>query len=718
MGCTVLYSQIPNLNRDIREQGNQLGLSDPADSLRNDSLLADIEIPPDVRLIDREALFKHKSYRIPLVRDFAITHYWDELDLAPGFLYSLGQIGKPYQLYQYGLNDRYDPEKSYWRDPIFERYNIYIQQNESEVPFMDTRTPYVNAKYAQASKQMQRIDATVSRNINAFWNVSLGYKGRQAQGAYLNFNTNHTALFLSTRFRSRNSRYHLFGSGSYDELDDDLNGGEVRTVSSFATADEGEILRDNAESLNDLFRKNEANLIANDANRKRFLRQAQIDQYYHLIRDTDSTTHPHRLTLRAQLSGEWANYTFKDIAINVAKLDQHAIPVYPNRDTSTTEIFEFFKSRRYKALGAVSYSLKGPVSLHTDGYVAFEQINLDQDSLNQVSLDRFEIFGTGTLGFKWGDATFSIHQRATNLYNPQNRIGFEVNFYPLKHQYTPEADTLSSDSAAVDPSPTVVTDTAFLDELNSPLVMSMKYKRWGQNPSLFQTHYLPSPGNVYEPLSGAENQQFNQWQGRIQWQRLAGIRNGDTLLPTYYFAEVFATRIDQMIYYDREMNVRQASTGTPLSWFGAKIGLRTRLIGKTYLESELTWQEGTTDATDDFQYYAENIPSLWGKASLYYDNRDLSFAGILRIGVDVFYFTDYRGFTLDMPSGEFFPTNYEVGGYLRTDIYFATKVKVANIFFKFSHINEGLIQRGYYTTPFYPMLERTFSLGIDWSFFN
>jgi len=706
-----MFAQIPPLNQDTREYGNQLGLQNQLDSLQNDSSLEEIEIKPDVRLVNPENMYRHREYIIPLVSDFANTHYWDELDQVEGFVYSLGQIGKPYEAFRYGIGERYDPDLPYWRNPIFERYNVYVFNNIGQVPYYDTKTPYVNAKYAQASRQMQRVDVTVSRNIIDRWNMSFLYQGRQSQGAYLQFNTNHISLFASTYFSTRNEKYHLYSNGSYNEMNDDLFGGVVRSTSSFASGDVSEVLEDDSNSLNDFFDKDEENLVSGDGNRKKIVRQFAVDQYYHLIKGPDSLPGPHTLTLRGLLRGEWANHNFEDNQLSTSKLETHAIPVYPTRDTSTTSIQEIFKSRQFNALGGLSYTLDAKLDIHTEGYISYSSIQLDQDTLQSITLNRFEIFGKAKLGLKWGEASFSIHQRATNLYNPQNRFNAEITFFPLSYQY-------KDGSVALENEEDVAEDSAMIYRMNSPLILTMQYRRWGQNPSLFQSHYQPSTGNVYQPNPNLNNQQFNRLVGRAQWQEQALIRKGDTLLPSYYFAEVFATRASRMIYYDREMNVRQAGDDTPLSWFGLRVGGRTRLLDKFYLESELTWQRGTTDAIDDFSLYAENLPQLWGKTSFYYDNRDLSFAAILRIGVEVYYFTNYWGFTMDMTSQEFFPTNYRVSGYPRADAFFATKVKGADIFFKFSHWNEGLLREGYYTTPFYPMLESTFSLGINWSFYN
>ncbi len=713
MSASFVMAQFPTTNPDTREYGNQLGFGNQLDSLENDSLLEDIEIKPDVRTVNPQELYSNRAYITPHVYNFAQTHYWNELDMVDGFIYSLGQIGKPYAAYSYGLSDRFDPTLPYWRNPIFERYNVYIFNGQYQIPYYDTKTPYVNAKYAQASRGMQRVDVTVSRNIIDRWNVSFLYQGRQSQGAYLQFNTNHTNLFASTYYTTKNKKYHLFGNWSYNELDDDLFGGVVRPSSSFSSGDASEILMDDGESIGEFFDKDEENLISSAGNLKKFVRQVTVDQYYHLIKPPDSIQAPHTLTVRGLVHAEWADHHFDDPQINISKLSQHAIPVYPTRDTSFSKIDESFKSSYLNVLGGVSYILDTELDIRTQGSIAYSSTSLVQDTLNEQTLTRFDIQGEATISLKWGEAHAGFHQRVSNLYNPQNLLEAGVKFFPFNYEKKDDRVAINEREWEIDSE-----DSTRAYRYNSPLVLSMNYRKWGQNPSLFQTHYQPREGNAYQPQSDLKNQQFNQWIGRAEWQHQSLIRNGDTLLPTFYFAEIFASRVGNMIYYDQQMNVLQADDNTSLSWFGVRMGGRTRMFDKFYLESEVTLQRGTTNAEDDFAFYAENLPQLWGRSSFYYDNRNISIAAILRIGIEITYFTNYMGFTMDMTSQEFFPTPYEVSGYPRADAFFATQVKGADIFFKFTHVNEGLLRGGYYTTPFYPMLESTFSLGINWSFYN
>ena len=703
---STAFGQYPPLTKPgLRDEGNNVAYQNPLDSLQADSLLSDIEIKPDVRTIRPEEIFLHLPTRFAVRKDLGVLYKWDELEREPGFVLSLGQMGKPYQHFLYGLQDQHVPDRQLWRNPITQRYNIYARNNRFQVPYYDTKTPYVNADFAQGARQFQRIDATVSRNITPQWNMTLFYQGRQVEGAHLQFATSHTTVFASSNYTSRNEKYHLFANWSISDLNDDLNGGILRTLDDGLLLNDGEgTFTDNSTSLDGKFEKEQANLISSDANRKTTYRQMVVDQYYHLVQPSDSSSFPQRLTLRAMLRADNNNHNFEDLSLSLSKLSQHVVPIYPTLDTATTQLKEIFKSRRYQALSGISYSLDKPFRFHLDGQVSYEQISLDQDSLGITRLNQYDIEGRGELGFSWGKVRANLHQRVSDLFTPQNRLSVEGMLFPLARR--PAVRTADS----------IPTEQLSPELFQSPLQITGSFSRWGKNPSLFQTQYVPSTGNLYQPNPDLENQQFTQLKARIAWNPPANIRKGDTLLPSFFYAELFSTRAANLIYYDSQMRVGQAAD--PLQWVGATIGLRTHVFAKTYLEGQFTWQRGSTDAQDDFQWYAEYLPEFWAKTSYYYENRSLSIAAIFKVGIDVSYFSSYQGFVPDIASGEFFPSLYQVPGYVVADAYFATQIKQAYLFFKLSHANEGLLQAGYYTTPFYPMLERTLSLGISWAFFD
>ncbi len=92
----------------------------------------------------------------------------------------------------------------------------------------------------------------------------------------------------------------------------------------------------------------------------------------------------------------------------------------------------------------------------------------------------------------------------------------------------------------------------------------------------------------------------------------------------------------------------------------------------------------------------------------------------MKIGMELVYNTRFPGQTLDPISGEFFPTPYLVPAYPRANAFFVLHPPRSHTFvwFRYQHVNEFFPYQGYFTTPSYPMIERTFSFGVSWTFFD
>jgi hypothetical protein len=178
-----------------------------------------------------------------------------------------------------------------------------------------------------------------------------------------------------------------------------------------------------------------------------------------------------------------------------------------------------------------------------------------------------------------------------------------------------------------------------------------------------------------------------------------------------------------MIYYNDSMRVLQVPRGVSLNFVGLEVEGRVRAYRKMYVEGMACLQRGAvSDSVDDyFQKYAAHLPNVYGRLSIFYQNDKVaSYKGILKIGVDMRFGSTYLADAIDIVSGEYFPTkiSYTMNYYPRIDVLFATHIKRAYVFFKWVNVADGLITRGNYTTPFYPVFPRMLTAGINWTFFD
>lgn len=192
------------------------------------------------------------------------------------------------------------------------------------------------------------------------------------------------------------------------------------------------------------------------------------------------------------------------------------------------------------------------------------------------------------------------------------------------------------------------------------------------------------------------------------------------MLPNYYGIKGFLSRTGNMVYYSDSMEVRQAGEGQALTWIGAEAKFRQRFLRHMYMESNLTVQNGTVEGDFPLQLYARSIPRFHGRASIFFERSNIKIAKRIRIGMDLEYNTQFPGQTLDPISGEFFPTPYLIPAYPRAHAFFVLHPPRSHtyVWFRYQHVNEFFPLQGYYTTPFYPMLERSFSFGVSWTFFD
>ncbi|MEL6134189.1 MAG: putative porin, partial [Bacteroidota bacterium] len=204
----------------------QSGLTAPLDSTGLDSLPEKINIKPDTRFLQVDAFFRHQTqYAFTQEKEFETSHIWDEIDRLPGFIQSIGQLGKPYKHWQDGLDVRFlhhfrlGPDL---KDPIFDAANAYMTM---QTRYLDTKTPYVNVQYMQGPDRLQRTRVIGSQNITPWWNFSFMLRRRISQSVYREFLTDHTNLYLNSNYHSQNLRYYAFGEIVYNQLNDEINGG-------------------------------------------------------------------------------------------------------------------------------------------------------------------------------------------------------------------------------------------------------------------------------------------------------------------------------------------------------------------------------------------------------------------------------------------------------------------------------------------------------------
>lgn len=704
-GLVDLSAQVmpTNPNRPTGGQGGGFGQNDYStnpfgqapsgfgpDSAGTDSFYqGEQQIKPETRWVEPRRLFAHQEFRPLATPDLAYSYHWDPLQRVDGFVQSLGQIGKPYQVWFEGAAERFY-DRHLWWDGVMGRYDRQIGGPLTGVKYYDTRTPYVDVHYTQGPDKLLLTDVTASQNITPFWNMSLKIRRHLAEGAYRSFVTDQTNLWLSSNYRSQNRRYYLFANLTLNGLNNQIHGGVPRAPTGFSLQD-GAFL-DNLDAYNQSFFKGFSSPLMSEGSLNRNVRGGVVDQYYHLIGRPDSTS-KHRLTLRGVVSGE---QNFRRFTTQSTNFSPHLLPVLPTLASDASRFDSDFTAWQGRAAAEGSYTWRprDGFRVHAQGGISYQLINLSTDSALLTNQNITDQYVSGELRSPWLAVSGHFKQRVSTRFSAQREVGARALLYPLVRRGT--ADTATS--------PLQVFAQVDLDDLN---------------PSLFQTYVVGDSGNAYLPNPNLENQLRFYASGGIGLREVNPVRRGDTLLPMHLRIKGFYQRFDRQIYYDSAFSVRQAPAGEPMQWVGLSVEGRLRLWRHFFIETYTSGQLGSVNSnTPSRQWMARSLPLVNGRTGLYYDHRDVSWAEQARIGLEVFYHTPYLGQTVDPWSGEFYPTNYQMLPYARVDAFAALRLMGVYVFLRYHHVNELLLVNGYYTTPFYPMLERALTFGVKWQFFN
>lgn len=113
------------------------------------------------------------------------------------------------------------------------------------------------------------------------------------------------------------------------------------------------------------------------------------------------------------------------------------------------------------------------------------------------------------------------------------------------------------------------------------------------------------------------------------------------------------------------------------------------------------------------------LPLFAGKASAYYIFRVFKRKLQIQVGLDMMYNTPYTANSYSTMLHQFYYQNkIKTGNFFYLDANVGLKIERISLFFRATNLLAGLIGNNYFTTPYYPMEERVFTVGINWRFYD
>ncbi len=666
----------------------------PADSTGTDTLKQK-KVERGVEKVSPQNFFLGLPSRVQWRSDFSKFHRYDESDTLPGWVQSLGQTGKPLRRFVYGLPGYFIPSNVFV-NPLNGMEEPYMTGLQGDIPYFDTRTSWVNVRYHQGARSLSLVNGTVSRNISPFFNLTGVYRHRRSEGVYFNNSTNDYNAYLSANAHTFNRKYHLFAAGVFNQLDENLNGGTPGT-----------------EPFDSSFRKQFMDVNLQDANYRRGHSGLSIRQLYRFYRDSADTKN--KFALSASVLGDKFTHSYIDEFVN-PDIQAFPAPVYPTLDDDSTSVNDQFLTSGISASGGFSYRIDaGKFSFllaGTGGYTSRDYELATRDVQEEI------IHRDLTSSLSLDLRGFQVKLHADGNLNTSSLFG-DSRFLDAGLEFRGGPKTL--DYLVVDEKKLKSDTVKWYDfTIHRPLRIKCNILERSRNPSFFESFFLGGPANLFVPQRNLLNQEAGLMDAEIAISGKRKKLDEQILEPMYLRIGAFISQMRRAIYFDSLMIVRQAMQGEDLDWQGLEFGFRLRWKRWT-IENDSWLQTSAVNASGGLQgQFDSYVPEIYGNAALFYEKHHSKIAEILKFGLELKYQSAYKPLFFDPANQQFYaqPFLFSVPAYARLDACIMVRVKGVDLYLKVINAADELFLPGYYTTPYYPMLERTIMFGLDWSFFD
>lgn len=136
---------------------------------------------------------------------------------------------------------------------------------------------------------------------------------------------------------------------------------------------------------------------------------------------------------------------------------------------------------------------------------------------------------------------------------------------------------------------------------------------------------------------------------------------------------------------------------------------KTFQLGKFFFNHKVIWQQSNA------KYLP--VPEIGGAIRYYFQSK--LFSSKIQIGFDAFYNSSYYGLSWSPASRMFYvQDNVKIGNYVLVDPFLNMEISSFVFFAKFEHVNQNLVNEGFYSTPHHPLSLQAFRFGARWRMYN
>ena len=556
-------------------------------------------------------------------------------------------------------------------------YDSYTYRMDN-VPFYNSKTPYLNFTYLESGQKRYReehFEVTTAHNISPSTGFNVSYKARGTQGLYdWQRTSNHN---LSVAFSHTGKRYSVHAAYVNNRIKQRENGG---AVGIWAVAD---TIYEHPSGVP--MKLAEAEAHNSYRNNSFFIKQAiaiplqPVTDYDFSLADLTAVYFGHIFEYN-----EWNKlYTDKyaEFTNDRGSMDENGefIPTtdvyyknwYISPDESRDSIRERVISNRF-FVEAQPWDRDGAVGRLGGG------VGIDMYAYSQFAFDDYVGGHQGkvkkTAWYAYGAVSGKVKKVAD--------WGANVKYYPSGYR---SGDFDLNAHIAL---------TARLR--GRPVTLSGRFSQTRRSPSyweenLFSNHYV----------------WFNSFKQEDETRFELSLDIPDLAFEVGFWQGL----VDNKIYYDAQSQVRQSGDAISLTSLYARKDFR---LGGFHFDHRVLLQWSTNQ---------EVIPVPLGSAYLsYYYEFWVEKKKVLRmqIGVDGRFNTKYYAPSYNPALGTFYnQRDYELGEYPYLDVFVTAKWKRMRIFLKYQHANYDLFGNGlYFTVAGYPQNPAMFKFGISWGFYD
>lgn len=550
--------------------------------------------------------------------------------------------------------------------------NRFLYSEES--PLFKAKKPITSLYYVQGANELLHLQALHSQNIKPNWNVGVEFRrlreGSDLNGFYLRQVTGQYNTRVYSWYHSKDQRYHLIASATWNRNKNQENGGIVSREAFDTLTGIGRnplvnyygsrvqnILRSNTFSVTQIYRLGQ----------KRHFPTEATDSLGRAVPDERATFIPQRqLSIKTSLQ-TYANI-FEVESLLGMPFDKFYIDSLQTFDSTwyrNAGVTLGFQTGAFRHLRRDSLNIKEKAAY----FIAFVDFNLIKVGWH---VDHAAYTNVGVRA-EMGTRSWLKNQEGAMVKGYLGMKGYNAGDWDLQ-------GTLRKSILWV--------------------TLQAGYHAKRYEPEFFQYYYF---GNHHF----WHNKNF-QKQGAVRLSGAISNSGADEWISLRYSA----IALDRYIYLNAQETPEQASAGIAIQQVELNLKVNWKWL---HFQSQEVWQRSSAQQLLP-------LPSWASKHSLFAQGWLFKKALFAKLGVDMFwcekfvaneYVAPLRSWKVQDQSDPF-----TIGNYPYINLYFTGRIQTVTFFVMFQHITAGLHGPSYYASPFYPMQPRALRLGIKWDLYE